>query len=101
MLSQTVGGELGGTYVNVRFDWVRVKGPQVAEVCYGQADPQMWHGWTRARNAHEYLLTTEALCAEMPSIDFPFICFHGEIDTMTDPEGSKKLFEEAQVLKPS
>lgn len=64
------------------------------------ADPQMWHGWTRARNASEYLLATEALCKAMPSVTFPFVCFHGEADTMTDADGSKKLYEEAQVPRP-
>lgn len=57
----------------------------------------MWHGWTRARNAQQYLETTEALCADMASVDFPFLCLHGQIDTMTDPEGSKKLYDEAQA----
>jgi len=56
-------------------------------------DPQTWKEWTRARNAYEYLTTTEALCAAMPEMTFPFVCFHGDIDTMTDPEGSKRLYE--------
>ena len=60
-------------------------------------DPQTWKEWTRARNAYEYLITTEALCAGMSQMSFPFVCFHGDIDTMTDPEGSKRLHEQSQV----
>ncbi len=63
------------------------------------ADPQTWKEWTRVRNANEYLSATEQLCASMGSFDFPFICFHGEVDTMTDPEGSKKLFAESKVSR--
>lgn len=33
----------------------------------------------------------------MSTCTFPFACYHGEVDTMTDPEGSKKLFAESQV----
>lgn len=62
-----------------------------------RADPQMWHGWTRARNAHEYLLATEALCARMHELAFPFLCLHGSLDTMTDADGSRRLHELSQV----
>ena len=61
------------------------------------ADPQTWKEWTRARNADEYLHATEQLCASMTTLSFPFVCFHGEVDTMTDPEGSKKLFADSKV----
>ena len=65
------------------------------------ADPQTWKENTRARNAYEYLTATEQLCANMGTFKFPFACYHGEVDTMTDPEGSKKLYAESQVCRGS
>ena len=61
------------------------------------ADPLCWHGATRARVANEYLLATEAGLKEMPSYTFPFIVFHGADDTLTDPDGSRTLYETSQV----
>ncbi len=63
------------------------------------ADPLCWHGATRARVANEYLLATEAGLKEMPSYTFPFIVFHGADDTLTDPDGSRTLYERSQVRK--
>ncbi|KAK9908837.1 hypothetical protein WJX75_003567 [Coccomyxa subellipsoidea] len=61
------------------------------------ADPLCWHGATRARVANEYLLATEAGLKEMPSYTFPFIVFHGADDTLTDPDGSRTLYETSQA----
>lgn len=47
--------------------------------------------------ANEYLLATEAGLKAMPSYTFPFIVFHGSDDTLTDPDGSRTLFERSQV----
>jgi hypothetical protein len=47
--------------------------------------------------ANEYLLATEAGLKEMPSYTFPFIVFHGADDTLTDPDGSRTLYETSQV----
>lgn len=47
--------------------------------------------------AHEYLLATDAGLQEMHSYNFPFIVFHGADDTLTDPDGSKSLYERSQV----
>ncbi len=60
-------------------------------------DPLCWHGATRARVAHEYLLAAEAGLKAMSTYAFPFIVFHGGDDTLTDPDGSKKLYELSQV----
>lgn len=60
-------------------------------------DPLCWHGATRARVAHEYLLAAEAGLKAMNTYVFPFIVFHGADDTLTDPDGSKKLYELSQV----
>ena len=61
------------------------------------ADPLCWHGATRARVAHEYLLATEAGLKAMYNYTFPFIVFHGADDTLTDPDGSQQLFERSKV----
>ena len=47
--------------------------------------------------AHEYLLAAEAGLKAMNAYTFPFIVFHGGDDTLTDPDGSKKLYERSQV----
>lgn len=61
------------------------------------ADPLCWHGATRARSAHEYLRITRDLQADgrarLRAFDKPFIVFHGEDDTLTDPKGSRDLHE--------
>lgn len=56
-----------------------------------------YHGNTRARNASEFLRVTEEMVASMPSMDFPFVVFHGELDTLCDPDGSRQLFEKSAV----
>lgn len=62
------------------------------------ADPLCWHGATRVRVANEYLLATEAVLNGMPRYHFPFIVFHGADDTLTDPDGSRALYERSQVF---
>lgn len=57
-----------------------------------EQDPHTYSEPTRVRVAHEYVLATEYLCREMSSMDFPFLVFHSERDTMCDPDGSKRLF---------
>ena len=47
--------------------------------------------------ANEYLLAAEAGLKAMYTYTFPFIVFHGADDTLTDPDGSKKLYERSQV----
>lgn len=59
------------------------------------ADPLAWHRATRARSAMEYLRVTRALsadgCARLRAFKAPFIVFHGDGDTLTDPKGSRDL----------
>ena len=62
------------------------------------ADPLCWHGATRARVAYEYLLATERVTRDMPTFTFPFIVFHGAADDLTDPDGSRALYEKSQVI---
>ena len=68
-----------------------------ARCCHPSADPLCWHGATRARVANEYLLATERGLKEMSDYTFPFTVFHGADDTLTDPDGSRALYERSQV----
>ncbi|GAX82567.1 hypothetical protein CEUSTIGMA_g9993.t1 [Chlamydomonas eustigma] len=58
-------------------------------------DPVNKHGNTRVRNAMEYQRVTSHLMANLDKIDFPFLVFHSEKDTMVDVDGSKALYAEA------
>ncbi len=64
---------------------------------YAHADPLVYHGNTRARNAAEFLRVTEDIVQSMDAMDFPFIALHGDIDTLCDPDGSRQLFERSAV----
>lgn len=66
-------------------------------LCYATADPLVYHGNTRARNAAEFLRVTEDIVRSMDTMDFPFIALHGDIDTLCDPDGSRQLFERSAV----
>ena len=59
------------------------------------ADPLCWHRATRARSAMEYLRVTRALSADggarLRAFRSPFVVFHGDGDTLTDPRGSRDL----------
>ena len=61
------------------------------------ADPLTYHGNTRARNAAEFLRVTEDITSSMGSMDFSFVVFHGDLDTLCDPAGSRQLFEKSAV----
>lgn len=71
--------------------------PHVRAEGWHFADPLCWHGATRARVAHEYLLATEAGLKAMYNYTFPFTVYHGADDTLTDPDGSQQLFERSKV----
>lgn len=61
------------------------------------ADPLVYHGKTRVRNANEYLRITEQVMSTLENVSFPFIVFHSENDTMCDCDGSKELFKRAST----
>ncbi len=61
------------------------------------ADPLVFHGKTRARNASEYMKVTEWIVANMSKFNFPVISFCSENDTMCDPDGSRMLIDQSQV----
>lgn len=54
-------------------------------------DPLCAHFPTRARNAVEYLRVTAALSTRLESVNFPFLAFHGDTDTLTEPAGTIAL----------
>ena len=60
-------------------------------------DPLTAVGKTRVRNANEYLRVTEQAMATLGEVEFPFIVFHSENDTMCDSDGSKQLYLRAKV----
>ena len=45
----------------------------------------------------EYQRVTAYLMKNLDKVDFPFIVFHSENDTMVDVDGSKALYAEASV----
>ncbi|GFR46888.1 hypothetical protein Agub_g8529 [Astrephomene gubernaculifera] len=59
-------------------------------------DPNCYHEPTRVRNAQEYLRATEWLTRHQGQLGAPLLVFHSEGDTMTDPEGSRRLVEQAK-----
>lgn len=59
-------------------------------------DPNCFHQSTRVRSAHEYMRATEWLVANQSRLQLPLLLFHSEGDTQTDPEGTKRLYEQAQ-----
>ena len=60
------------------------------------ADPLAMHIKTRVRNANEYLRATEAAMSSLSAVEFPFLVFHSENDTMCDCDGSKQLYLQAK-----
>lgn len=60
------------------------------------ADPLAMHCKTRVRNANEYLRATESAMASLEDVNFPFLVFHSENDTMCDCDGSKSLYLKAK-----
>lgn len=54
-------------------------------------DPLCAHFPTRARNAVEYLRVTATLSTRLESVTFPFLAFHGDADTLTEPAGTVAL----------
>jgi len=57
-------------------------------------DPLTYSGDCRARVAKCFMETTNSFMdGALSSVETPFITFHGQKDTFTDPAGSEKLFE--------
>ncbi|XP_016453267.2 uncharacterized protein LOC107777694 [Nicotiana tabacum] len=59
------------------------------------SDPLVFTGSIRVRTGYEILRITAYLQQNLSKLTVPFLVLHGSDDAVTDPEGSKKLYEEA------
>lgn len=59
------------------------------------SDPLVYTGFVRVRTGYEILRITSYLKRNLRRLRVPFLVLHGAADTVTDPEGSHKLYEEA------
>ncbi|KAJ3672874.1 hypothetical protein LUZ60_006248 [Juncus effusus] len=60
------------------------------------SDPLVFTGSIRVRTGYEILRIMTQLQNELPRISVPFLVLHGESDLVTDPNGSKRLYELAR-----
>ena len=56
-------------------------------------DPLVYRGKIRARLGAEFLKTLQNLPYQMPEINLPILIMYGTADQLSDPEGSKMLYE--------
>ena len=56
-------------------------------------DPLVYRGKIRARLGAELLRTLQALPQQVPQINLPILIMHGKEDQLSDPEGSKMVYE--------
>ncbi|SEI70094.1 Lysophospholipase, alpha-beta hydrolase superfamily [Deinococcus reticulitermitis] len=63
------------------------------EVSAYEADEQIYHGKVPALTASSMLGLSDALWAEYSDWHLPTLVFHGDRDTVTDPQGSQRFFE--------
>lgn len=59
------------------------------------SDPLVFTGSIRVRTGYEILLITTFLQTNLSRLTVPFLVLHGTSDLVTDPEASKRLYEEA------
>ncbi|PON41264.1 Alpha/beta hydrolase fold [Parasponia andersonii] len=59
------------------------------------SDPLVYTGSIRVRTGYEILRITSYLQQNLRKLRVPFLVLHGNADTVTDPEASRKLYEEA------
>jgi acylglycerol lipase len=60
------------------------------------SDPLVFTGPIRVRTGYEILCITTYLQRHLHEVDVPFLVLHGTSDSVTDPNGSKRLHEEAR-----
>ncbi|KAJ8537086.1 hypothetical protein K7X08_035487 [Anisodus acutangulus] len=65
------------------------------------SDPLVFTGSIRVRTGYEILRITAYLQQNLCKLTVPFLVLHGSDDAVTDPEGSKKLYEEASSVDKS
>ena len=56
-------------------------------------DPLVYRGKIRARTGAELIKIWQELPAQMPEINLPILIMHGTADQLSDPEGSRLLYE--------
>lgn len=59
------------------------------------SDPLVYTGSIRVRTGYEILQIASYLQQNLQKLQVPFLVLHGSDDTVTDPEASQKLYEEA------
>ncbi|XP_073259667.1 uncharacterized protein [Populus alba] len=59
------------------------------------SDPLVYTGSVRVRTGYEILRITAYLQQNLKRLRVPFLVLHGAADTVTDPDASQKLYEEA------
>ncbi|KAM1398440.1 hypothetical protein ACFX2I_015893 [Malus domestica] len=59
------------------------------------SDPLVYTGSIRVRTGYEILRITSYLQQNLTKLRVPFFVLHGTADTVTDPEASQKLYDEA------
>jgi acylglycerol lipase len=59
------------------------------------SDPLVYTGFIRARTGNEILRLGAHLLQNLNRIKVPFLVMHGTADTVTDPKGTQKLYNEA------
>lgn len=60
------------------------------------SDPLVFTGSIRVRTGYEILRITTFLQDHLHEVNVPFLVLHGTSDSVTDPNGSKRLHEEAR-----
>ena len=56
-------------------------------------DPLVYQGKIRARLGAELIKATQILLPQMPGIHLPILIMHGTADRLSDPKGSKILYD--------
>lgn len=59
------------------------------------SDPLVCTGSIRIRTGHEIIRITNCLQQNLKKLRVPILVLHGAADTVTDPDASRKLYEEA------
>lgn len=62
------------------------------------SDPLVYTGSIRVRTGYEILRIASNLQQNLRKLRVPFLVLHGSADTVTDPEASRKLYEEASSI---
>lgn len=60
-----------------------------------QSDPLVYHGCMPNRTAGEILSAARRIQNDYRAVRLPFLAMHGTCDAVTDPQGSRQLYEQA------